>query len=100
MNGDNPFLRLLVEEAPLERFGEPVRQAVRRGAGAEEVERLRAEMLLALQVRATLQERRRREAEEPAGPYRALHGYPLGLGRSLSSSTGSSCSVRGTRYQG
>jgi DNA-binding PucR family transcriptional regulator len=59
----NPFLRLLVEEAPTEAFDRPVEEAREAGATAEELERLQADRVRALQLRATLQERRRREVE-------------------------------------
>jgi sugar diacid utilization regulator len=57
------FLRLLFEEAALEAFEEPLRAAAAQGAGEDELERLRGDMVLALQIRATLAERRRRESE-------------------------------------
>jgi sugar diacid utilization regulator len=57
------FLRLLFEEAPPEAFEEPLRSAAAQGATDGELEQLRGDMLLALQIRATLAERRRRESE-------------------------------------
>ncbi len=60
---DRSLLQLLVEEAPVEAFDEPVRSARARGADANEIARLEAETARALRVRTVLAERRRREAE-------------------------------------
>lgn len=60
---EHPFLKLLIGEAPVEAFEGPVEQARRRGAASDEVERTQEAALLALQLRANLAERRRREGE-------------------------------------
>lgn len=60
---EHAFLKLLISEAPAEAFEGPVEQARRRGAAADEVERTQEAALLALQLRANLAERRRREGE-------------------------------------
>jgi DNA-binding PucR family transcriptional regulator len=60
---DLEFLRLLVEEAPVEAFEGQLREAREAGRSAAEVERASEGMLLALQVLETLAERRRREVE-------------------------------------
>ena len=60
---DRSLLQLLLEEAPVEAFEQPVRDAVERGADETEIAQLRGEVAVALQVRTILAERRRREAE-------------------------------------
>lgn len=69
------YLRLLAADADLAAFDEPVRRARATGADAGAVEQART---LALGIRATLQSRRRREAElaalyDTAGDLSALH---------------------------
>jgi DNA-binding PucR family transcriptional regulator len=60
---DAHFLRLLADEAPVEAFEGPAREARRAGRSPEEVAGLEEAARLALRVRAILAERRRREAE-------------------------------------
>ncbi|MGB9375976.1 MAG: GAF domain-containing protein [Mycobacteriales bacterium] len=72
------FLELLARDAPAAEFDEPLRSARTAGLPAEEIARLEATQLLALQVRGVLERRRRRETEltalyETVGDLAALH---------------------------
>jgi sugar diacid utilization regulator/GAF domain-containing protein len=62
-DAEHAFLRLLFAEAPPEAFEDPVDAARQAGATAEELEHLQEDMVVALRIRATLAERRRREVE-------------------------------------
>ncbi|HZC27252.1 MAG TPA: helix-turn-helix domain-containing protein [Actinopolymorphaceae bacterium] len=57
------FVQLLYEEAPPEAFEEQVRSAQAAGASGAELQRLRAELGVALRIRAQLLRHRQREAE-------------------------------------
>ncbi|MGH3761475.1 GAF domain-containing protein, partial [Actinophytocola sp.] len=57
------FVDLLDEEAPPEAFEEQLRLAQREGATPEALERLRAEIVVALRVRSTMARQHQREAE-------------------------------------
>ena len=57
------FVDLLYEEAPPEAFEEQVRCARAEGASSEALQRLRAELAVALRVRAQMVRHRQREAE-------------------------------------
>lgn len=58
-----PFLNLLVQDAPVVEFDGPLAEAHGAGADAATLARLERARTLALRVRATLRERRRRENE-------------------------------------
>jgi hypothetical protein len=58
-----PYLRLLLRNAPVTAFEDLVRAAEGQGLSATDVEHRREAMLLALQIREVLAERRRREQE-------------------------------------
>lgn len=60
---ERSLLQLLLEEAPVEAFEEPVHAAMEQGASDDEIVGLRAQTAVALQIRTVLAERRRREAE-------------------------------------
>ncbi len=63
MGDDSGFLRLLLDEASADAFERPVALAQARGASDEEIAALREDSVVALRIRATLRERRRREVE-------------------------------------
>lgn len=63
MPEDNAFLQMLVDEADVDAFEQPVRAAQAAGASEDALDALRRRSLLALQVRSVLGERRRREIE-------------------------------------
>ncbi|WP_328388868.1 helix-turn-helix domain-containing protein [Streptomyces sp. NBC_00400] len=60
---ENPFLELLATGAPAEDYERPVLRARAEGASAGRLAALERAKLLALRVRAELEDRRRREAE-------------------------------------
>lgn len=63
MPEDDVFLRMLVDEADVDEFDRPVRDAEAAGASDDELAAIRRRSMLALQVRSVLGERRRREIE-------------------------------------
>jgi sugar diacid utilization regulator len=73
------YLELLARDAPAVEYERPLIEARARGEAGEVLAELERSKLLALQVRATVEERRRREAElsalfETAGDLAALRG--------------------------
>ncbi len=58
-----PFLTLLVQDASVVAYDAPITEARANGAGREVIARLERARILALRVRATLREQRRRETE-------------------------------------
>ena len=60
---DTPFLSLLARDAPAEEYDEPLRAAVAKGAGPQELHDLEQAKTVALRVRRALEHRRRREIE-------------------------------------
>jgi DNA-binding PucR family transcriptional regulator len=81
---EGELLDLLISEAPAEAFEMPVRRAREAGASNEAVEALQEMTVKALQVRAVLEERRRREVElaalnETAGDLTGLRDVDLVL---------------------
>lgn len=78
------FLELLLAEASVTAFDEPVRAAKEAGADPEEIDRLETARALALQLHSVLDEHRRREAElaalyETAGDLIAIRDVQLVL---------------------
>ena len=80
----SPFLQLLMAEAPVEAFEGVVAQARSNGVAEEDLACLQNDLVRALHVRATLQGRRRREAElaalyDTAGDLTSLRDVELVL---------------------
>jgi DNA-binding PucR family transcriptional regulator len=78
------FFDLLIQEAPAEAFEAPLDRARDQGASAEELDSIQQMTVKALQVRAVLEERRRREVElaalnETAGDLTGLRDVDLVL---------------------